>query len=342
MARIELREGPRGKKFRVLIRVKGYPPISETFLRKTDATHWAQETETAMRTGRYQNTEARRKSLSEAIDRYIDDVLPLKPKNSGNVQNHLKWWKQRLGHVWLSQLTPSLLAEKRDELLKEPSLKGIQRSPATVVRYIASLSVVLSTAAKEWMWLTDNPLKGVKKPSEPRGRIRFLDDDEREQLLTACIASKNPYLYPAVVLSLATGLRQGELYALTWQDIDFERNFLTIHESKNGDRRGIPIRGLALTLLQDLFSSHTTSTKVFPIKLRAAFKKALNQAQVKDFVWHSLRHSCASYLIMSGASITEVAEILGHKNIQVTLRYVHLSALHKENLMDNMTKRFVG
>jgi integrase len=342
MARIETREGPKGKKFRVLIRMKGYAPVSATFTRKTDAQHWAQETESAMRSGRYQQTAARHKTLGEAIDRYIADVLPTKPKNANNVKYHLGWWKRHLGHVLLSQLSPPLLAEKRDLLLSETTDSGKIRSASTTVRYLASLSVVLSTAAREWMWVSDNPLKGVKKPQQPRGRVRFLDADEHERLLTACKESSNAFLYPAVVLSLSTGLRQGELYAITWPDINLERGFLTIHESKNGERRGIPIRGLALELLRELSAQNVDSFKVFPVGLRSAWDKAVARAGLNKFVWYSLRHSCASYLVMSGASITDVAEILGHKNIQITKRYSHLSDLHKSQVLDTMTKRFVG
>ena len=92
--------------------------------------------------------------------------------------------------------------------------KGTQRTPATVVRYMAALSHAFTIAVNEWGWIEDSPMRKVKKPKEARGRVRSLDDTERAKLLTACKASSNQYLYLCVVLALATGMRQGELMNL--------------------------------------------------------------------------------------------------------------------------------
>lgn len=86
-----------------------------------------------------------------------------------------------------------MIGECRDELARD-------RSPATVNRYLAVLSHAFAVAVKEWGWLDDNPLRKVTKPQEPRGRVRFLSDDERERLLQACRESASPDLYPAVIL----------------------------------------------------------------------------------------------------------------------------------------------
>ena len=94
--------------------------------------------------------------------------------------------------------------------------EGRTRRPATVVRYMAALSHAFTIAVKEWEWLDDSPLRKVSKPQEPRGRVRFLSDEEREILLASCKQSKAPYLYPLVVLALSTGARRGELLGLTW------------------------------------------------------------------------------------------------------------------------------
>ncbi len=93
---------------------------------------------------------------------------------------------------------------------------------------------------REWGWVTENPVRRINKPKEPRGRVRFLDDDERARLLQACRGSANPLLYPIVVLAIATGMRRGELLPLRWNQVDFTRNTITLHETKNGERRAIP------------------------------------------------------------------------------------------------------
>jgi len=172
---------------------------------------------------------------------------------------------------------------------------------------------------------------------------------ERERLLQACKESGNALLYPAVVIALSTGLRKTELMSLTWQDADLAKGYLIIHETKNGERRGVPIRGLALDLLRALFMRKTTSLFVFPGRsldapadLRAAWEQALQKAQILNFRWHDLRHCCASYLVMNQASLAEVAEILGHKTLQMTKRYAHLSEGHKGTVIERMNEKIFG
>ena len=93
----------------------------------------------------------------------------------------------------------------------------------------------------QWGWLDDSPLRKLTKPKEPRGRIRFLSDEERERLLTACKESQNPYLFTVIVVALSTGMRHGEILKLRWTDIDFARGRIVLHETKNGERRVVPL-----------------------------------------------------------------------------------------------------
>jgi integrase len=96
---------------------------------------------------------------------------------------------------------------------------------------------------REWNWIEDNPVMKVSKPKEPRGRIRFLADEERDRLLESCKESKNRHLYTVVVLALSTGGRKNELLSLQWKDVDFKRGMITFHETKNGERRSAAIPG---------------------------------------------------------------------------------------------------
>lgn len=345
MAYIQERKDKEGKThFRVQIRLKGHPTTTATFERKTDAKLWAQQTESAMRDGRHFKTaEAKKHTLGEVVDRYIENIVPTKPKNAAATTAQLLWWKSQIGHSLLSDLTPSLIAEQRDKLLKGTTFKGTVRSPSTVVRYLAALSHALTMAAKEWGWIDRSPMDKVTKPKEPRGRVRFLSDIERKALLEACQESSNPYLYPAFVLSLSTGIRQAELMNLRWENIDLFKGRITLHETKNGERRVVPLQGLALQLLQKhsktqdiglLFPSKDDPKK--PIDLRFPWEQALKKANVKGYRWHDNRHSCASYLLMNGASLAEIAEVLGHKTLNMVKRYAHLSDLHTSNIVERM------
>ncbi len=353
MAYIQERKKQDGKtQFRVQIRLKGYPVETATFDRKTDAKQWAQQTESSMREGRYFKTsEAKKHTVAKLVDRYIENVIPTKPKNAKTTTAQLLWWKEQIGHCLLSDLSPALIAEQRDFLLKGTTPKGNTRSPSTVVRYLAALSHALTTAVKEWGWLDDSPMRKVTKPREPRGRIRFLSNCEREALLQACQESTNAYLYPVVVLALSTGMRQGEIMNLRYEDIDIFKSRLTLHETKNGERRSIPLRGLALQLLQKLIAKEkqhigllfpSKEDKSKPMDLRFPWEQALKKASITNFRFHDCRHSCASYLLMNGASLAEIAEVLGHKTLSMVKRYAHLSEAHASGVVERMNKQIFG
>src|SRR3990167_407968 len=236
MASIEKRKTKDGTAiFRVKVRLKGFPEQNASFECLTDARRWAQQTESAIREGRhFKTSEAKRHTLGELIDRYISDVLPHKPKNKNNRTLHLNWWKSELGKFTLADVTPALIAEHRDKLAKTTTNRGGLRSPSTVVRYMAALSHAFTIAVKEWGWLDDTPMRKVSKPKESRGRVRFLAEIERNNLLQTCKESFHPYLYLGVVLALSTGMRQGEIMNLTWKDIDLDEGKITLHDTKNG------------------------------------------------------------------------------------------------------------
>jgi integrase len=351
MASIEKRLDKDGKPhYRAKVRLKGSPPQSMTFTRLRDARHWVQSTESAIRDGRYVNTpEARRRTVSQMLDKYEIQVVPQK-KSQKTQSGMLAWWRTALGHYTLADIRPALIADFRDQLLKETTSRGSQRSPATARKYLALLSHVFTVAVKEWGWIESNPVIKVTKPKEPRGRVRFLEDPERQALLEACRSSSNPYLYPVVLLAISTGMRRGEIMSLKWGDIKFADGVIIIHESKNDERRSVPLATSAKLALQRLskirridtgllFPSKQNPTK--PIDLRKAWETARSDSGVKDFRFHDLRHCTASYLAMNGATQLEIAEVLGHKTLQMVKRYSHLSKPHTHSVMASMTDRYL-
>lgn len=353
MAAIEKRETQDGKtSYRVKVRLKGYPVQTATFERLTDAKKWASSTESAIREGRhFKTTEAKRHTLGEMIDRYIKNILPSKPKNQRNQKTQLLWWKDQLGAYTLADVTPALIVECKDRLLQGNTHRGEQRQPATVVRYLAALSHAFTIAVNEWGWLDDSPMRKVSKPKEPRGRVRFLSDEERTALLKACKESSNPSLYPVVVLALSTGMRFGEIMGLTWDDVDVHQGKAILHETKNDERRAVPITGHALELLKGLAKVRRIDTRLLfpspgyprkPVELRYAWEKALDDAKLEDFHFHDLRHTAASYLAMNGATLAEIAEVLGHKTLAMVKRYSHLSEAHTTGVVARMNEKMFG
>ncbi|MBF0192478.1 MAG: site-specific integrase [Magnetococcales bacterium] len=352
MATIEERTQADGKKvYRVKIRIRGTPSQTATFERKTDARRWATQTEAAIREGRYfRTTESQRRTVGEMLDRYLAEVLPGKSRSeiqTATQRVQLLWWKNRIGEHSLADLSSPLISQCRDELGRELTPKGTLRKPATVNRYLAALSHCLTIATNEWEWLHDNPMGRVRRPSEPRGRVRFLDNDERARLLIACRQSDSPFLFPVVMLALSTGARQGELLSLTWDVVDLERRRITLYETKNNEIRVLPLVGAALEEMQKLAKVRHIHTKFCfpgaagnkPFYLRASWEKAVKDAELEDFHFHDLRHSCASYLAMNGASLAEIAEVLGHKTLQMVKRYAHLSEAHTAGVVERMNAK---
>jgi integrase len=193
-------------------------------------------------------------------------------------------------------------------------------------------------------------MRKVSKPKEPRGRVRFLSEEERQRLLTACQVSRNPHLYIVVVLALSCGARKGELVSLRWPDVDLKRGTLTFHQTKNGERRAVPLAGQALALMREHAKvRRLDTTLVFPnatgkraLGIREAFEGVVERAGIVDFRFHDLRHTFASYLAMNGASLLEIAEVLGHKTLAMVKRYAHLCEAHTRGVVERMNRAVFG
>lgn len=353
MATIEKRIGKDGStSYRVKIRLRGQPVQSASFSSLTRARQWAQSTESAIREGRYfQTREAKKHTLAEAIDRYAKENLP-KIRTGDKRLPLLHWWRDRLGTTTLADLSAPAINEALQALAQEPSERHPDRPRAaqTIAHFRQALASVLSEAVKTWQWLEQSPMHRVPKPSLPRGRVRYLSDDERERLLTACKESANKDLFLAVLLSLTTGGRQAETMGATWAQIDLSRATLQLEKTKNGSRRALHIVEPVLELLRErakvrridsdlVFPSRVNPMQ--PVDLRTPWESALKRAGIEDFHWHDLRHSFASMAAMTGASLPELAALLGHKTLSMVQRYSHLSPQHTASLAEKVAAKMM-
>ncbi len=334
MATIEKRTTDTGTAYRVKVRLQGYPPESATFERLTDAKTWAAKIESDMKAGRHFGA-SKRHTFNDLAGEYAPHAKD-KPR--------LGYWREVFGPDRLDAITPQRIKKAADRLLSEKTSKldkatgeAKKRTGATVNRYLAALSSCLSYGVKVMGWLERNPMEKVRRPPESKGRVRFLSDDERERLLDACRPHADLYL--AVVLSLTTGARQAEIMGLRWGQVDFIRQVITLSETKNGDRRALPLVGEAFMLLRERGRVRTLGDdRIFPptarakksdsLNLRDTWAKAVKAAGIENFHWHDLRHTAASYLAMSGVSLVEIAKVLGHRTLAMVARYSHLSDGH--------------
>jgi integrase len=359
MATIEKRVDSTGSiTYRVKVRVKGYSPETASFQRRTDAKHWAANIESAMREGRHYNKpESKVRTLSESIERYQKEVLP-NLKDQSNRRYHLAWWADEIGTKVLDDIRSSTISECRSKLKLTPSNFGKHigkaKSDATINRYLATLSALFSIAVREWGWLESNPCENVRRAKEPRGRVRFLSDKERIDLLGACENPELPELKIIVLVAITTGARRGEIMNLRWRHMDLKSNRITLVDTKNGDTRAVPLVNPALKEIQCwakvrnidedsfVFPGRTDRTKDKPIDFDKAWREAIDFSGVTDFRFHDLRHTAASYLAMNGAGIREIGDILGHKSLSMVQRYSHLCDDHKKATVERMAIAVFG
>lgn len=313
--------------YRTKVRIKGHRSASASFTRLTDAKKWATQTESAMQEGKYfKFAEAKRRTLSETIDRYCDETLS-QLRDPSNRAWHLSWWKNEIGHKLLADIHPSTIVACRTKLKASCSdfgrHKGKKLSATTVNRYLASLSPVFTHAHKEWGWLDSNRCFSVKRYKEPRGRIRFLSNDERSALLQVCENLKNfPEMKLIVLLAITTGMRRGEILNLRWKDIDLQSKRIFIWETKNQETRTVPLVSPAAESMKSwgkirpiddgalVFPSHVKGSNTKPLALDHIWELFRKETGLEDFRFHDLRHTAASYLAMSGAGLREIGDIL--------------------------------
>jgi integrase len=347
----------KGVRHRAIIRVAGYPPRSGTFRTIKEARTFAAALEADMRNGKYQDDAmASVYTAGQMIDRYLEQVLPVKSRKQRYItgqRQQLEWWRRRIGEYRLNKLDQVLLSACREEL----SIGGKRgkRTGATVNRYIAAMNHVFTTAEKEWGWIRSNPMKSVRKLQESRGRVRFLSLEEQDRLLQCCASMVTKPLYDIVLLALSTGARKGELLGILLCDVDLSRACITIHDTKNGESRRLVLSGEALQMVcsrvcrdSDRHRFSDNATYLFehprtrnPYQIDDVWHRARCAAGIPDFHFHDLRHTFASYMAMSGASLAEIAEALGHKKLEMVKRYAHLSESHTSAVIAGMVEKYL-
>lgn len=240
--------------------------------------------------------------------------------------------KDRFGSMLLREITPWHIEKFKSDRLKVTGKTEVNRE-------LATLKHMLSKAV-EWGKIQINPAKTVKKFKEPKGRLKFLMPEEFKKL---CQYLPYPLLEMARVAVL-TGLRKDNILGLQWSHIDFNTGIISILETKNFDPLKIPMSQTLKNFLQSI-ERHPESDFVFhhPDGSRYQninfdlFREALGKAELdKDFHFHDLRHTAASHLVMSGVDLATVKELLGHKDISMTMRYAHLTPDHKRKAMETL------
>ena len=263
-----------------------------------------------------------------------------KQKGYDKKKGFIKQLKDRFEDMPLNSFNTMLVEQYQTDRTK----KG--NKPATVNRIMAVLKHMF-TKANQWEMVPDQVLKKVRQvkmlPANNR-RLRFLSGEECHTLIDKC----DGHLRPIVLTALYTGMRKSEILSLQWdKNVDLRHGFILLDRTKNGERREIPIN----QTLKDVFMGlprrldggyvfYDPKTEKPYQDVKRSFSTALRKAGIRDFHFHDLRHTFASHLVMAGADITTVKDLLGHKSLTMTLRYSHLAPSHKAKAVDLLDQAF--
>jgi integrase len=264
-------------------------------------------------------TEAQKTTLGDLIQRYVAEVLPsMKGAHEDSIR--LKAICRRpICKNSIASLTPAKIAAYRDLRLTEVAA-------GTVVRELAYLSSIINHGRREWGIHANNPVALVRKPTQPKGRERVLTSEERERLLVELqpTGRRNRWMLFVVILALETAMRRSELLSLRWGDINLERKTATLHMTKNGDGRTVPLSTNAVQTLSEM--PRSICGAVFPITacaLAANFDKAVERAKLPNLHFHDLRHTAITLMATKLPNLIELAAVSGHKSLKMLQRYYH-------------------
>ncbi|MBQ6515735.1 tyrosine-type recombinase/integrase [bacterium] len=344
--------GKKGKKYQATIRLKGYKPLYKTFDSKTTAKEWAKEIEVQMKKGTWckANIEVVSPIVSvEQLIRYFQkNEAPKRYSKHYQYDFMYEWWIEKIGHLNISDVTPNVLVRCKNILMSEPPDKPYKnhtlKSNSTVRKYMFCLSAVFKYAVRELGIIQINPMSNVDKPKKSKGVVRFLSDEERTALIRAA-KENSDILYLFVILGIFSGGRYSEILTLSVENIDFQNEMIYYLETKNGESRGVPIYHRVMEIIKEYLEKHNIKsgyiflnqkTKKLPY-LKGQFENLVKETGINNFRLHDMRHSYGSYLAQNGAELLEIAQLMGHKNLQQVQIYAHLTQKHTAKVVRKMS-----
>lgn len=277
------------------------------------------------------------------VTQLIDAALEFSKENhkdQRNFKQRLEVIRKEFGHRIADTVTPADLREWLSDMFEE-----WEWTNATYNRYKAAISKAYKLGVEDGKIQT-NPARLVPQKKESAGRIRFLTAEE-ETKLRAALASR-PWAEQQFDVALHTGMRKGEQFSVTLDQVDLRNKYIHLNETKNGSSRYVHLNSEAMRVLTELKHQHQflklspestlfTSRKKQPMSNpREWFRSVCEEAGIEGVTWHTLRHTFASRLVMAGVDLKTVQELMGHKTIAMTARYAHLSPLHKLKALETL------
>lgn len=304
--------------------------------------------------------EAERKALQEAEEQQARESVTLAhvwekytavakanktPRTIRNEEQCFRLWiAPAIGSKPLKDIAPIHL-----ERIKK-AMADAGRAAQSVKHVLALIRQIINFAKTHGLFAGENVVGKVKMPSADARRVRFLAPEEAEEVLNA-LKFRSRDTHDMALLSINAGLRFGEISALTWPDVDFGNGVLTLRDTKSGKTRQVPMTADVLDMLKDRKAEANGNPLVFPsetgrrvAQVSETFNRVVKDLGLNDgiqdsrqkVVFHTLRHTCASWLVQNGVPLITVGRLLGHSTMAMTERYSHLAPDHFKQAVDTL------
>lgn len=305
-------------KWRVEVYHKGQRK-SKVCLTKTDARHWANQVEYQLVNRR--EFIARSVRVADLFRRYIKEICPMHKGGDKETIRLKKFCTYPLADFLASEVTAKDIAKWRDMRLKEVS-------PASVNREMNTLSAVFRLAMKDWELVEYNPCSGVTRPRQPKPRDRRISDDEVNRILSALgyvdgfAETKQHQVAVMFLIALETAMRLGEIHGLKHENLFLDKRYLTLEDTKNNDKRYVPLSKRAVKLVGLLGDDLITVPKG---SVTTLFRKAVKRAEIENLRFHDSRHEAITRLARK-LDVLDLARMIGHRDPRSLMIYYNATA----------------
>lgn len=317
---------------------------AKTFQTKDEAEIWSREIEAALARGKYDDSrQSAGTPLRDLITRYRDEITPRKKGAAQETVRLNTWLKHELTDRMLTLIQPSdfagYIADRR----------AAGRAEQTIKSDIIAISNVFKVAAADWGYNVDNPIKRISKPGGSRKRDQRILPEQWTLIAEQFAKCRNPFYQVISELAIETAMRRGELFAMTWADINLAARHLVVRAGKNttgngGKSRIVPLSFRAIELLQSMPRQIKDTDPVFKVTphietskvvLSVLFSKCCKDAGFPDIHFHDTRHEACSRMAPH-FQMHELMKITGHETASQLLRYYNPTAAELTAKLDKM------
>lgn len=304
-----------GSGWRAQVYVKGVRR-SKVLPTKAEAQEWALNTELELKSGKQVKQGV---TLADALTRYRNEVSPTKKGGRWEDVRIGKFLRDSLANLSLEKITTH---DIDIWISKQTHLKG-----SSINRELHLLSSVFEKAIK-WRWCSDNPVTGCERPAEPPPRVRRISDSEVSQILDAIGQSTQQRIELGIAFQFAieTAMRQGEIFGLQWERVHYDQRYLVLFDTKNGDRREVPLSSQAIALLKKLPQRNEGRCFQFNQASSAQiFRRSVKMAGIENLTFHDTRHEALTRLARK-LDVLDLARMVGHRDPRSLMIYYNPTA----------------